>query len=87
MTLGATCLTAQTGKMNTDELEILSSRTTGEPKDWLRSKLISLTRVLYTPKKQWLILQTIRFTAEAGLMRTDEMETLNVWETGKTDNI
>ena len=33
LTLGATCLTAQTGKMNTDELEILSSRTTGEPKD------------------------------------------------------
>ena len=66
---------------------MLISWTTGEPKDWLRSKLLSLTTVLCIYKKQWLILQTTGFTVEAGTIRTDEMEALNVWETGKTDNI
>ena len=87
MTLRATCLTAQIGKINMDELERLSSWTTGQPKDLLRSKLISLTTELCTSKKQWLILQAIHFTAETGTMHTNEMETLNVWETGKTNNI
>ena len=37
-------------------------------KDWLRSKLLSLTTVLCICKKQWLISQTTCFTVEAGTM-------------------